>query len=87
MLPDIDQLLVPEADASVSEGEQEQELAKLETEVADARGENLEHLVPVYLRLIRLLISRHEFTLALSKVEAALCLPAQTRDQLELFLA
>ncbi len=87
MLPDIDQLLVPEVDASGSEGEQDQELARLETEITDACGEDPEHLVPVYIRLVRLLISRHDFTPALSKIEAALCLPVQPRDQLELFLA
>ncbi len=86
MLPDIDQLLVPDIDASDPQGEQQQELDNLETIILDAQGEDPAHQVLLYISLIRRLILQSEFIQAYRYLEKAILLPCGPKEQMELLL-
>ncbi len=71
MLPDIDRLLVLEANASELEGEQPQTLDKLESAINDARGKDPAHILELRLSLIRFLILKADYPQALIQIDKA----------------
>jgi DNA-binding SARP family transcriptional activator len=86
MLPDIDQLLVPDADASDPKGEQQQALDTIQSAIEDAHGTDPARLVLHYFTLSRFHILRSEYSQAIVQIEKALLHPCSPDQLIELFL-